>query len=359
MSRIIILPGDGIGPDIVREAVAVLDLINDKFNLNLDYEYGLAGGASIDESGEPVTDGVLEKCKQADAVLLGAVGGPRWESTDPGKPRPEDALLALRKGMGLYANLRPVKIFNSLVSASALKPQLLEHVDILVVRELTGGIYFGPRNRIEEEGHIQAFDTMLYADYEIERITRLAFEFARQRRKKVTSIDKANILESSRLWREIVIDIGSGYPDVELNHLYVDNATMQLIRDPGQFDVVLASNMFGDILSDEAAMISGSIGLLPSASLRQDMMGMYEPIHGSAPDITGEDKANPIAAILSVALMLKYTFRRDDIYSLIEKAVGHVLDQGYRTSEIYQEGKELVGTSRMGQLIISQIKKSI
>jgi len=359
MSKIMVLPGDGIGPDITREAIRVLDFLKEQFDLEIEYQYGLVGGASIDECGLPITDYLLEQCKQSDAVLLGAVGGPKWDTTEPGKPRPEEALLKLRKELGLFANLRPVKIFEPLISASALKPSLLKGVDILVMRELTGGIYFGPRDRVTKEGHLEAYDTMVYADYEIERIARLAFEFAGQRKGKVTSIDKANILDSSRLWREIVVKTAAGYPKVELKHMYIDNATMQLIRNPLQFDVILASNMFGDILSDEAAMISGSIGLLPSASLGQDMSGMYEPIHGSAPDIAGQDKANPVATILSLALMLRYTFNREDIYSLVEKSTSQVLAQGYRTQDIYGQGCQQVGTEQMGQLIIKQIRKNV
>jgi len=356
MDKIMVLPGDGIGPEIIQQAVNILDFLNEHFGLEIDCQYGDVGGTSIDRYKVPLTEEVLSKCRESKAVLLGAVGGPRWESTEPGKPRPEDALMALRKELGLFANLRPVKVFKPLMSYSTLKQGVLKGVDVLVIRELTGGIYFGPRERLEENGHQKAYDTMAYADYEVERIARLAFRAAKTRKGIVTSIDKANILESSRLWRETVNSVARSYPDIKLNHMYVDNAAMQLVKNPGQFDVILASNVFGDILSDEAATISGSIGLLPSASLGSGRLGMYEPIHGSAPDIAGTGKANPLATILSLAMMFRYTFGNREISELIEKAVDLVLEKGYRTEDICKPGDSPVGTKRMGDLIMAEIK---
>ncbi|MCL6088471.1 MAG: 3-isopropylmalate dehydrogenase [Actinobacteria bacterium] len=356
MKKIMILPGDGIGPEIVNETVKILDFISRGHDIS--YEFDDVGGIAIDKYGIPLKDETLEKCKNSNAVLLGAVGGPKWDTTVPGKPRPEDALLKLRKHLGLFANLRPVKIYKSLMSSSTLKEEVLNGVDILVIRELTGGIYFGERKRQSDEKGEYAYDTEKYYKYEIERIARLGFKTAGIRSKKLTSVDKANILESSRLWRETVNMVHKDYKDIELNHMYVDNASMQLIRNPGQFDVILTSNMFGDILSDETAMISGSIGLLPSASLREDSFGMYEPIHGSAPDIQGQGKANPVAQILSLAMLLRYSFALTYQADIIEKAVNAVLEKGFRTADIYNNGgkKKLVSTSEMGNLILNEIK---
>lgn len=358
MNKIAVLPGDGIGTEIMDEALKVLNFLIDKFNLELEYDVYPVGGESIDKYGIPLTEEILDICKNSKAVLLGAVGDPKWESTVPNKQRPEDALFKLRKDLGLFANLRPVKIYKPLVSSSTLKEEVLEDVDLLFVRELTGDVYFGKKERIIEDGFVAAYDTMIYRDYEIERIARLGFEVARARNRKVTSVEKSNVTESSRLWREIVIKVHKGYTDIDLNHMYVDNAAMQLVRMPRQFDVIVTSNMFGDILSDEAAMISGSIGLLPSASLRQDSFGMYEPIHGSAPDIAGQDKANPMGTILSVAMMFKYTFNYEEITKFIEDAVNHVLEDGYRTWDIYDKSKnylKVVGTKKMGDLILKSM----
>jgi len=359
MKKIMVLPGDGIGPEIVSETIKILDFMSSRYNLEIDYEYGDIGGIAIDKYGIPVKDETIEKCRNSDAVLLGAVGGPKWDTTLPGKPRPEDALLRVRKELGLFANLRPVKIYKSLISSSTLKEEVLSGVNILVLRELTGGIYFGERKRLSDEKGQYAYDTEKYYDFEIERIARLGFKTARIRSKKVTSVDKANILESSRLWRETVNKIHKEYEDVELNHMYVDNTSMQLIRNPRQFDVILTSNMFGDILSDEASMISGSIGLLPSASLREDSLGMYEPIHGSAPDIQGQGKANPIAQILSLAMLLRYSFNLTLQADLIEKSVDIVLERGCRTADIYDGKGKLVSTSEMGNLVLNEIKTLI
>jgi 3-isopropylmalate dehydrogenase len=357
MKNIMVLPGDGIGPEIVNEAIKILDYMNIRYELGVSYEFGDIGGISIDKYGIPLKDDVLEKCKSSSAVLLGAVGGPKWDTTVPGRPRPEDALLKARKELNLFANLRPVKIYKPLMASSTLKEEVLEEVDILVVRELTGGIYFGEKNRQSDSKGEYAYDTEKYYKYEIERIARLGFKSARLRRKKVTSVDKANILESSRFWRETVINIHKDFEDVELNHMYVDNTAMQLIRNPRQFDVIVTSNMFGDILSDEAAMISGSIGLLPSASLREDSFGMFEPIHGSAPDISGQGKSNPIAQILSLAMLFKYSLNLSGLAELIEKAVNAVLEKGCRTADIYFGENKLVSTTEMGSLILNEIKE--
>jgi len=352
-----VLPGDGIGPEIMDVTVKVLDHIISKKNLKLEYEFGIVGGCSIDKYGIPLTDSVLDKCRQSKAVLLGAVGGPKWASTDPAKPRPEDALLKLRKELGLYANLRPIKVYDPLVSASTIKEHVIKGVDILFLRELTGDVYFGKKERLVKDGVVTAYDTMIYRDFEIERAARMAFEIAGSRSKKVTSVEKSNVVESSRLWREITIKVHKDYPDIELIHMYVDNAAMQLLRNPRQFDVIVISNMFGDILSDEAAMITGSIGLIPSASLRDDFFGLFEPIHGSAPDIAGLGKANPLGTILSMALMFKYSFRQEEIASMVEKAVNAVLEKGLRTPDIYDPaagGLRLVNTKEMGEAVITE-----
>ena len=357
MKNIMILPGDGIGPEIVNETIKILDYMNSRYKFGLSYEFGDIGGISIDKYGIPLKDDVLEKCKNSCAVLLGAVGGPKWDTTVPGKPRPEDALLKARKELGLFANLRPVKIYKTLMAASTIKEEVLEGVDILVVRELTGGIYFGEKNRLFDSKGEYAYDTEKYYKYEIERIARVGFKSARLRGKKVTSVDKANVLESSRFWRETVRNIHKEFEDIELNHMYVDNTSMQLIKNPRQFDVIVTSNIFGDILSDETSMISGSIGLLPSASLRDDNFGMYEPIHGSAPDISGQGKANPIAQILSLAMLFRYSLNFIEYADMIEKAVNTVLEKGCRTADIYFGENRLVSTMEMGALILNEIKE--
>ncbi len=354
--NITVLKGDGIGPEVVNQAIAVLNAVGDTQGIRFSFREELMGGCAIDACGEPLPEATLKACRASDAVLLGAVGGPRWEGL-PRSKTPEAGLLGIRSGLGLFANLRPAIIYEALRDASPLKSEIIgDNIDILVVRELTGGIYFGDRGRqgVGTE-HEAAFDTERYSVGEVERIARLAFETAVKRSGLVTSVDKANVLESSRLWREVVIRISKDYPNVKLNHLYVDNAAMQLIRDPRQFDVIVTSNMFGDILSDEASMITGSIGMLPSASLGSGTLGLYEPIHGSAPDIAGQDKANPIATILSAAMMLRYSFGRTAAAELVEGAVKRVLEKGYRTNDIASPGGKPVGTREMGRLIVEEI----
>lgn len=351
--RIALVPGDGIGPDIIAEALKVMGAVGTKFNHKFDYSFYLAGGTAIDSVGVPLPESTMLGCKDAEAVLLGAVGGPKWDHLG-GDMRPEKALLGLRGGLGLFCNLRPAILYSQLAQACPLKPSLIEGgLDIMVVRELTGGIYFGKRGRNKAQD--KAFDTMAYTKKEVERIVRMAFDIAMKRNKRLTSVDKANILETSRLWRSVVDAMAPEYPDVSVNHMYVDNAAMQLVRNPRQFDVIVTENMFGDILSDEASQITGSIGMLPSASLRSDSFGMYEPIHGSAPDIAGQDKANPIATILSVAMMLRYTFDLATEADAIEEAVKKVLDAGYRTGDIMSEGMHQVGTKEMGTLIAQHV----
>ncbi|HZX48889.1 MAG TPA: 3-isopropylmalate dehydrogenase [Nitrospirota bacterium] len=353
--KIAVFPGDGIGKEIVPQALRVLHRVAAKFNINVKTEEALIGGSAIDEFGIPLPEDALNLALKSDAVLLGAVGGPKWEGLDY-SIRPERALLGLREKLGLYGNLRPVKLFSALVDASTLKREIIEGIDIIVIRELTGGIYFGmPRGVEKVEGGEKGINTEVYTTLEIERIARLAFEVARDRRKKVCSVDKANVLESSELWRRIVIDIHKGYQDVELSHMYVDNCAMQLIRNPRQFDVILTTNMFGDILSDEAAMLTGSIGMLPSASIGGDV-AMYEPIHGSAPDIAGQDKANPIATILSAGMMFKYSFKLDEGFSIIDNAVTKVLERGFRTPDIYSQGNKPAGTIEMTDLILNELE---
>lgn len=348
--KVTVLKGDGIGPEIVEEAIKVLDTAGAKYGFRINYQEELLGGVAIDETGVPLPEQTVESCKASDAVLLGAVGGWEWDHL-PGDLRPEAGLLGIRNALGLFANLRPAKIFAPLRSASPLKDSVIGNdLDILVVRELIGGIYFGERGRMVKSGRPAAFDTEMYTVPEIERIARVAFEAAQGRNKRVTSVDKANVLESSRLWRETVIRIAEEYPDVELSHMYVDNCAMQLVRNPGQFDVIVTSNIFGDILSDEASMISGSIGMLSSASLAEGTMGLYEPIHGSAPDIAGKGIANPLATILSAAMMLKYSFHEFEAAQAIENAVESALTQG-RTPDIYEDGFQKVSTSEMGDLV--------
>ncbi|MGO5064085.1 MULTISPECIES: 3-isopropylmalate dehydrogenase [unclassified Clostridium] len=354
--KIALIPGDGIGPEVIEQTVRVLDTVEKKFSHSFKYTKVQAGGCSIDENGIPLTDKSLEVCQKSNAVLLGAVGGPKWDML-PGNLRPEQALLGLRKGLGVFANLRPAVLFPQLKNASTLRPEIIgEGIDILVVRELIGGIYFGPKSYKQmPDGSEEASDTEVYTTEEIKRIAHIAFKAAMKRQKKVCSVDKANILESSRLWRKVICEVAKQYPEVELNHLYVDNCAMQLIRNPRQFDVIVTSNMFGDILSDEASMLTGSLGMLPSASLGSSTIGIYEPIHGSAPDIAGQDKANPIATIMSAAMMLRYSFGMEKEAKAIEKAVEDVLEEGYRTGDIMEEGKTLVGTRKMAEYIISKI----
>lgn len=353
--KIAVIPGDGIGPDVVNETIKVLDVIGQKYGHTFQYTKLIAGGSALDETGNPLPNETLETCKKSDAVLLGAVGGPKWDNL-PGEKRPEQALLGLRKGLGLFANLRPALLFEALKDACPLKPEIIGNgLDICVVRELTGGIYFGEKGFKETEYGQGAYDVKIYSEGEVKRIAKIAFDMAMKREKKVTSVDKANILESSRLWRRVVEEVAVDYPEVKVNHMYVDNGAMQLIRDPKQFDVIVTGNMFGDILSDEASMITGSIGMLPSASLGVGNFGMYEPVHGSAPDIAGQNKANPMATILSAAMMLRYTFNLPKEAESIENAVQDVLNEGYRTGDIMSEGMKLLGTKEMGQLIIDKI----
>lgn len=353
--RIAVIPGDGIGPDIVRETVKVLDKVSSVFGHEFEYDYLLAGGASIDEYGVPLTEDVIRRAKASDSVLLGAVGGPKWDGL-PGAKRPEKALLGLRSALGLFCNLRPAIMYPELRDACPLKDEIVQDgLDIMVVRELTGGIYFGEKGR-KDQGE-SAYDVMAYSREEVERIARKAFEIALKRKGKVTSVDKANVLETSRLWRETVKEVSLSYPEVELENLYVDNASMQLVRNPGQFDVLVTENMFGDILSDEASMITGSIGMLPSASLREDSFGMYEPIHGSAPDIAGQDIANPIATVLSAAMMLRYSFSMKEEADAIENAVKACLSEGLRTKDIAKAEEAYIGTSKMGEEICRRISR--
>lgn len=355
--QIVVLRGDGIGPEIVAEAIKVLDAAGEKYGFQFHYDDRLMGGCAIDATGEPLPQETVDACKKADAVLLGAVGGWKWD-TLPGNQRPEAGLLGIRSALGLYANLRPAQIFAPLKSASPIKDEIIgDSLDIMVIRELTGGIYFGERGRCEKNGVPAAYDTEMYSRPEVERIARVAFDLARKRGHKLTNVDKANVLESSRFWREIVLEVAKEYPDVELNHLYVDNCAMQLVRNPKQFDVILTSNMFGDILSDEASMISGSIGMLASASLAEGAKGLYEPIHGSAPDIAGTGKANPLATILSVAMMLRYSFDEAQAADAIEKAVNDALAIA-RTPDIYEEGYKKVNTVEMGDLVAELVKKA-
>jgi 3-isopropylmalate dehydrogenase len=359
-----VLPGDGIGPEIMAEARKVLDAIGARFEAAFTCDEQLLGGAAIDATGAALPDATLAAAQAADAVLLAAVGGPKWDSTDPEAPRVEQGLLGLRKELGLFANLRPVKLFQPLIDASSLKPEFLDGVDILIVRELTGGLYFGARARERDvpgagangAPGMRAYDTMDYREYEIERIARTAFEAARGRCKRVHSVDKANVLETSRLWREVVHRVAADYPDVALMDMLVDNAAMQLIRQPLQFDVMVTENLFGDILSDEAAMLTGSLGMLASASLG-DGTALYEPSHGSAPDIAGSGIANPLAMLLSVELMLRHSFRMTDAADALARAIARVLDDGYRTADIAGEAATtvIVGTSEMGDLVVERL----
>ena len=357
--KITLIPGDGIGPEIVREAVKVLNKIGETFNHTFQYTEVLMGGCSIDAYGVPLTDQALDTARAGDAVLLGAVGGDvgnsRWYDVAPDL-RPEAGLLAIRKGLNLFANIRPAYLYSQLADACPLKKEIIgDGFDMVIMRELTGGLYFGKRYTEEVDGVMTAVDTLTYNEKEIRRIAVKAFDIAMKRRKTVTSVDKANVLDSSRLWRKVVEEVAAGYPEVTLAHMLVDNCAMQLVMNPGQFDVVLTENMFGDILSDEASMITGSIGMLSSASLNESKFGMYEPSHGSAPDIAGKDVANPIATILSAAMMLRYSFDLDKEAAAVEEAVKKVLTEGYRTADIMAEGCTKIGTTQMGDLIAERI----
>lgn len=354
--KVLILPGDGIGPEIVTEAIKVLKAVTAKFNLGIEFEEGLLGGCAIDATGVPFPDVTAAQAQAADAILLGAVGGPQWDQLDR-SIRPEKGLLGIRSGLGLFGNLRPAILYPQLAEASSLKPEVVSGLDILIVRELTGGIYFGEPRGIDktENGERRGYNTYVYTESEIRRIGKLAFDSARKRNGRVCSVDKANVLEVTMLWREVMTDLGKDYPDVELSHMYVDNAAMQLVRAPRQFDVIVTGNMFGDILSDQAAMLTGSIGMLPSASLDINGKGLYEPSHGSAPDIAGQGIANPLATILSAAMMLRYSLDMNEAAEAVEQAVGAVLDQGLRTADIATEGVSPVTTKEMGEAILSAL----
>ena len=353
--NIAVIPGDGIGPEVINEAIKVLDAVGGKYGHEFNYTQVLAGGAAIDAAGECLPQETIDIAKKSDAVLLGAVGGPKWDSL-PGDKRPERALLGIRKELGLFANLRPAIMFDELKDACPIRPEKVEGgLDLLVVRELTGGIYFGERGYKDTNMGKAAYDIEQYSEGEVKRIAEVAFDMAMKRNKKVTSVDKANVLESSRLWRKTVAEVAKNYPEVELEYFYVDNTAMQLVYNPKQFDVIVTSNIFGDILSDEASMITGSLGMLPSASLAEGNFGMYEPVHGSAPDIAGTGKANPMATILSAAMMLKYTFGLSDEADAIESAVKKTLAAGYRTPDIMSEGKTPATTEQIGSLIAQNI----
>lgn len=354
MKKIVVIPGDGIGKEVTESAVKVLKKIDEKFKLGLEFENRDAGGTAYEKFGEPLPAETLDACKKADAILFGAVGGKQWDNLEV-KLRPEQALFGLRKGLGLYANLRPVKVYEPLIDGSPLKPELVRGSDLLIVRELVGGIYFGDRCESEIfNGSERAWDVENYSVPEVERITKLAFETAKLRRGKVTSVDKANVLATSRLWRRTVNEVAKDFPDVELNHLYVDNCAMQLAINPKQFDVIVTGNMFGDILSDEAAVIGGSIGLMPSASVGE-LTSFYEPIHGSAPDIAGKNIANPMGTILSAAMLLRYSFKAEDAAQAIESAVEKILAEGYRTADIYSDGFKKIGTEEATEIICGKI----
>ena len=362
-ASIAVLPGDGIGPEVISESIKVLEAIGNRFNHDFEIESGRVGGNAIDDYGTPLPQETIDTCKDSDAILFGAVGGPKWD--DPNADvRPEDGILAIRKSLGLFANLRPVKVYPALINSSPLKPEFLEGVDMMVLRELTGGLYFGkPKKRWNTSRGRRGVDTLKYTESEIERILRVGFELAMERRKKLTSVDKQNVLESSRLWREIAIEVGKDYPEVELDHVLVDNAAMQLIRNPSDFDVIVSENTFGDILTDEASVLSGSMGMLPSASLsslpgksgRRTKVSLYEPIHGSAPDIAGKGIANPIGCILSTAMMLRLSFGMNDEADAIEKSVDAALAEGYRTADIATSTEKAIGTDELGKAITSRI----
>ena len=358
-SKILVLPGDGIGVEVADQAIRVIEKLNEQ-GLNASYEKDLVGGASYDVNGEPLTKTVLEKAKSSDAILLGAVGGSKWDNVERSK-RPEAGLLGLRKELELFANLRPALVFDALVSASTLKNEVVNNLDIMIVRELTGGVYFGQPRGIEDTPNgKKAIDTQIYHDYEIDRIARVAFDLARKRNNKVTSVEKANVMETGVLWREIVKETHKDFSDITLENMLADNCAMQLVRNPKQFDVIVTDNLFGDLLSDCAAMLTGSLGMLPSASLGEEKNGkrhgLFEPVHGSAPDIAGQDKANPIATILSLSMMLKYNLNKPELSNKVESAVQKILSEGYRTGDIYtNEDQTLVSCSKMGDLIIERI----
>jgi 3-isopropylmalate dehydrogenase len=354
--RITLLAGDGIGPEITAVARELLDAVSRRHGFELLYDEQPIGGAAIDATGEPLPPSTLEACREADAVLLAAIGSPQYDSL-PRENRPETGLLGLRAGLGLFANLRPVKIIPALAGASSLKPEVIEGVDLLVVRELTGGVYFGtPKGRVEADGHVRAFNTMAYSDFEIDRIARVGFDLALQRGGRLCSVDKANVLDVSQLWRDRVEAIATDYPDVALSHMYVDNAAMQLVRAPKQFDVILTSNLFGDILSDEAAMLTGSIGMLPSASLGSSGPGLFEPIHGSAPDIAGQDLANPMAMVLSAAMLLRIGLKQNAAATDLEAAVERTLEAGFRTGDLMAEGCTRLGCRAMGEQLLAALE---
>lgn len=353
--KIAVIKGDGIGPEITAQAVSALDKVAEKFGHKFEYSYVLMGGCAIDETGEPLPKETVDICLESDSVLLGAVGGPKWDKGE-GSKRPEAGLLGIRKALGLFANLRPARLFTPLKDACPLKDEITKDgLDLIIVRELIGGAYFGERTTVTENGITTANDCMTYSDFEIERIARVAFYLAKKRRGKVTSVDKANVLDTSRLWRKIVHEVAKDFPDIELNDMLVDNTAMQLVHCPSQFDVIVTENLFGDILSDEASMITGSLGMIPSASLGEGTLGLYEPIHGSAPDIAGKDIANPIATILSAAMMLKYSFDMPREAEAIENAVAQALEEGYRTADIMSAGCKQVSCSKMGRLIAEKI----
>ena len=353
--KLAVIPGDGIGPDVVEQTLLVLDKVGEKFGHTFHYQKVLAGGCAIDATGACLPQETIDVCKASDAVLLGAVGGWKWD-TLPGDQRPERALLGLRKALGLFANLRPALLFEQLADASPLKPEILAGgLDIVVVRELTGGIYFGEKGFKDTDLGPAAYDVEQYAEEEVRRIAKVAFETARQRRKKVCSVEKSNVLETSRLWKAVVQEVHADYPDVELSHMYVDNAAMQLVRDPSQFDVILTGNIFGDILSDEASVITGSLGMLPSASMGAQAPALFEPIHGSAPDIAGQDKANPLATILSAGMMLRLAFGLSKEADAVENAVRQTLRDGFRTGDIMEDGCILVGCAEMGRLVAERL----
>ncbi len=356
--KILILPGDGVGPEIVAEAEKVLAALRGDFGLDVATEHALIGGAATDAKGAPLPADTLAQAREADAILMGAVGGPKWDDIER-ELRPERGLLAIRSELGLFANLRPAILYPQLASASALKPDVVAGLDIMIVRELTGGIYFGAPRGIEgEPGERRGYNTLVYSEPEVERIGRLAFDIAGKRAGRLTSVDKANVLEVSELWRQTMTTLAEDYPGIELSHMYVDNAAMQLVRAPKQFDVIVTGNMFGDILSDCAAMLTGSIGMLPSASLDERAKGLYEPVHGSAPDIAGQGKANPLATILSLAMLLRYTLAEAELADRVQAAVGQVLDDGLRTPDIHTDGARLAGTSEMGDAVVAALHAS-
>jgi len=353
--KITIIPGDGIGREVTDQAVKVLKAVAEKYKCDFEFCEAMLGGDAIDYTGIPLPEKTIAMCKDSDAVLLGAVGGPKWDNLAPGL-RPEAGLLGLRKSLGVYANLRPAILFKDLMAASNLKEEVLKDgIDIMIVRELIGGAYFGEKKTIEIDGGKKAIDSIEYSSFEIERIAKAAFKVARGRKRKLTLIDKANVLHTSRLWREVVSNIAEDYKDVELNYMYVDNAAMQLINNPNQFDVILTENMFGDILSDEASMLTGSLGMLPSASIGENSIGIYEPIHGSAPDIANQDKANPIGTIMSAAMLLRHSLNMELAARDIEDAVSNVIKKGYRTIDIMENGKNLIGTNAMGDYVAEEI----